>query len=422
VLFGLSLVISTVRFLALGWVHEQYVAPRVHFPYLGFAWVGPLPEPLMTATFIMMAISALGVMLGAWYRASAIMLFITFTYVELIDKTYYLNHYYFVSIMAFVLAILPAHGAWSVDARRNRVRSIATVPRWMLAVVKIQISIVYVYAGIAKMTPHWLFDAMPLRIWLPAHDTMPLIGWMFAIPWMPWVMSWAGMIYDCTIPLFLLWRTSRPWAYVAVVVFHVVTGAMFQIGVFPLVMILTTLVFFSDTSHERALNTVLPWLRSRVQTAREWQSRWANVLAAVLITHVVVQILVPFRFLLYPGNLYWTEEGYRFSWRVMLVEKAGTATFTVHDPDSGRSGVVANSDWLNSHQEKQMSFQPDMILQFAHILRDYYTTPDGRVPRVTADVWVTMNGAASRQLIDPNRDLGAEREGFHHYDWVLPWE
>jgi hypothetical protein len=77
---------------------------------------------------------------------------------------------------------------------------------------------------------------------------------------------------------------------------------------------------------------------------------------------------------------------------------------------------------LNSHQEKQMSFQPDMILQFAHILRDYYTTPDGRVPRVTADVWVTMNGAASRQLIDPNRDLGAEREGFHHYDWVLPWE
>lgn len=376
----------------------------------------------MTAVFVVMTLAAVGVMFGAWYRVSSIVLFVAFTYVELIDKTYYLNHYYFVSIMAFMLALVPAHGAWSVDAWRRPQHAIQHIPQWILAAFKLQISIVYIYAGIAKLTPHWLIDAMPLRIWLPANDSVPLIGWLFALPWIPWAMSWMGMLYDCTVPFFLLWTKTRPWAYLAVVVFHIVTGILFQIGVFPVVMILSTLVFFSAEAHERVLNRTLGWLGRTSDMGRVWTSRWSRVLAVVVSIHVLIQIVVPFRFLLYPGNLYWTEEGYRFSWRVMLVEKAGTATFTVHDPITSRPGVIVNRDWLNTHQEKQMSFQPDMILQFAHILRDHYTTPDGRVPRVTADVWVTMNGAASRQLVDPTRNLAAEEQGFHRYDWVLPWE
>jgi hypothetical protein len=42
-----------------------------------------------------------------------------------------------------------------------------------------------------------------------------------------------------------------------------------------------------------------------------------------------VSIIVPLRYLCYPNELFWTEEGFRFSWRVMLMEKAGYATFKV---------------------------------------------------------------------------------------------
>lgn len=421
VLFGFAMLVSCIRFLALGWVHEQYVEPKVHFTYLGFEWVVVPGELGMYLVFGVMSLAAIGVMIGAWYRIASVVFFILFTYVELLDKTYYLNHYYFVSIAAMLFAVLPAHRWWSVDARRTPSIALTTVPRWMIGAFKLQLGIVYFYAGIAKITPHWLIDAMPLRIWLPANDSVPLIGWLFAISWIPWVFAWAGLVYDCTVPFFLLWKRTRIWAYLAVVGFHTTTGVLFQIGVFPVVMILATLVFFSAGAHQKALEAVLPFLRTASSTNTPWTSRLAPLLRTLLVVHFAIQVLVPFRYVLYPGNLYWTEEGYRFSWRVMLVEKAGTATFTVYDPDTGRPGFVNNRDWLNSHQEKQMSFQPDMILQFAHILRDHYTTPDGRVPRVTADVWVTMNGEASRRLVDQECNLAAEHVGFHRYTWVLPW-
>jgi hypothetical protein len=91
-----------------------------------------------------------------------------------------------------------------------------------------------------------------------------------------------------------------------------------------------------------------------------------SLLYSFLVVYVSFQLLFPWRYMLYPGNLFWTEEGYRFSWRVMLMEKAGTATFYVKDRKSGREGIVINSEFLNRHQEKQMAFQPDMMLQFAH--------------------------------------------------------
>jgi hypothetical protein len=35
---------------------------------------------------------------------------------------------------------------------------------------------------------------------------------------------------------------------------------------------------------------------------------------------IAFQLLFPFRYLCYPNELFWTEE-FRFSWRVMLMEK-----------------------------------------------------------------------------------------------------
>jgi len=411
------MIVSCVRFILLGWVHTQYVQPKVHFPYLGFEWVVALGSPGMEILYAAMTLAAVGIAIGAFYRTSAVTFFLVFTYVELIDKTYYLNHYYFVSLVAFLLCLVPAQAAWSVDQRRAPDRYPTTVPQWMLDIFKLQIGILYVYAGIAKIRPEWLLDAMPMRLWMPANDTLPVIGPLMTIRWMPWAFSWAGMLYDLTIPFFLLWRRSRPYAYATVLLFHTMVGMMFQIGVFPLVLMAMTLVFFVDKPSSPG--TSLLAARSSLLSHR------STLLAArcsLLITFFVLQLLIPWRYLLYPGNLLWTEEGFRFGWRVMLVEKAGTATFTVTDRRTGRSGVVNNREFLNDHQEKQMSFQPDMILQFAHFLHDHYQQRGVQDPIVSAEVWVTMNGAPSRPLVDPGVDLSRETLGFHHYSWVLPHE
>ena len=123
----------------------------------------------------------------------------------------------------------------------------------------------------------------------------------------------------------------------------------------------------------------------------------------------------------YPGNLFWTEEGYRFSWRVMLVEKAGTAQFYVSDGLAGSKGIVDNSLHLNSHQEKQMSFQPDMLLQYAHYLSDYYGSRGMSKPVVSAEVYVTLNGRPSKLLFDPNLDLTDLNDSWSHKTWLNPY-
>jgi hypothetical protein len=125
---------------------------------------------------------------------------------------------------------------------------------------------------------------------------------------------------------------------------------------------------------------------------------------------------------LYEGNVFWNEQGYRYSWRVMLMEKAGTATFYVKDSRTDREGVVDNSEFLNPHQEKQMAMQPDLILQFAHFLGKHYAEKGVYEPQVRAEVYVTLNARPSRPLIDPTIDLMKEKDSFKAKTWIMPYD
>ena len=107
VVIGAMLLISTLRFVALGWVDDHYIQPDFHFKYFGFGWVEALPATWMYALHGLLMVSSLCVMLGLYYRLAAVLQFLLFTYTELIDLTYYLNHYYFVSIACLLLG--PRH-------------------------------------------------------------------------------------------------------------------------------------------------------------------------------------------------------------------------------------------------------------------------------------------------------------------------
>lgn len=404
--FGLLMVFSSLRFMALGWIEDHYVEPVFHFKYWGFEWIEPLPRLGLYVVHCLMIVAALGVAFAIriWYRISAITLFMTFTYTELIDLTYYLNHYYYVSIVCFLLCLIPSPPP--VLKRGYQ------IPAWVIYIFKLQITIVYVYAGLAKINYDWLINALPLKIWLPAHDKMPLIGEIFTWKITPYAFSWLGMLYDCTIPFFLMWRKTRSIAYLAVIVFHTLVGLLFQIGVFPLVMMGGTLIFFDFEKSE--LQTPKP-------TFVPLYLKYQFVLF-FLAVFFIFQLLFPWRYLLYEGNLFWTEEGYRYSWRVMLMEKAGTATFYVKDSCTGREGIVDNSEFLNPHQEKQMAMQADMILQFAHFLGRHYEQKGVCQPQVRAEVYVTLNARPSRLLINPQVDLMKEKDTFAPKKWILPYQ
>jgi hypothetical protein len=285
------------------------------------------------------------------------------------------------------------------------------------------LGLVYFFAGLAKLNPDWLLEAMPLRYWLPAHTHLPVIGPFLDKTWVAYLFCWFGAFYDLTIPFFLAWRKSRVLAYITVVVFHVMTAVLFQIGMFPYIMIASTLIFFSGNFHQKLLNALRSLINIQIPASPKF-AYIANqtLLLNLLAVYFVLQVLIPWRFVLYPGQLFWTEQGYRFSWRVMLMEKAGTAFFYVRDPGTGQEIEIVNRDYLTVNQEKMMATQPDMILQFAHILQQDFALRGIPNAGVRAEIYVTMNGRGSRLFIDPSVNLAAERESLFPKSWILPLE
>jgi hypothetical protein len=400
----------------LGWIEDHYIDPLFHFKYWGFEWIEPLSLEGMYAVHVIMILSSLGVMFlsGITYRISAIVLFLSFTYTELIDLTYYLNHYYFVSLVCLLLIFMPGHISPFKNLDSQKVK------RSAIFILKFQIAILYIYAGLAKINYDWLIEALPLKIWIPANDKLPIIGPLMSWEITPYLFSWIGMLFDTFIIALLIYKPTRIIGYLMVIVFHTITGILFQIGVFPLVMMGIVTIFFSDEWHKKFIRLFIRAGKSNVTPAAERFN--GNVLNHLLVLYIFIQLLFPWRYLLYPGNLFWTEAGYRFSWRVMLMEKAGTATFYVKDTRTGKEGIVVNSEFLNAHQEKQMAMQPDMILQFAHFLGKHYEEKGVFKPEVRAEVYVTLNAKPSKLLIDPNRDLMNEEDTFAPKNWIIHYQ
>ncbi|MCZ8286572.1 MAG: HTTM domain-containing protein, partial [Bacteroidia bacterium] len=333
-----------LRFMAKGWVESMYVKPQVFFPYYGFEWIKPLGETGMYAVFILMAVCALCIAAGFLYRISAAMFFLIFTYVELIDKTNYLNHYYFVSIISFLLIFLPAQRYASLDALFRPSLKAVRIPNYFLLIIKAQVFIVYFFAGLAKLNPDWLLHAQPLKIWLPAHSEMPIIGTLLTKEWVAYAFSWFGCLYDLLIPFLLFMPRFIKPAYVLVIVFHLATSLFFNIGMFPYIMIALTSIFFSESFHVsliRKLKSLMGHVSAEeTQMVYVPSRKLKTTMLSLMVLHLVFQLCIPFRFLLYPGNLYWTEQGYRFSWRVMLMEKAGTTFFYVRDKATGKETEI----------------------------------------------------------------------------------
>jgi hypothetical protein len=396
-----------IRFWAHGWIHDLYIAPEFHFSWFGLDFIQPIPGIGMYLVFAVMIAAAVAMALGWRYRIAAITFFVLFTYVELIDKATYLNHYYFISVMAFLLCLVPANGHFSLDARAGRIRQ-STVPRFVIGGFLLQIGIVYFFAGVAKLHPDWLLEAQPMRIWLPARADFPVIGSLFRYEFTAYFFSWFGAIYDLTIPFFLLWSLTRRWAYLAVIAFHVMTWLLFQIGIFPWVMIFMTLIFFPANAHEAFWSRLFGTERVRIRRfhgEKKHLKPGYQLLFALFTVHFIAQLALPLRSHLLTQDLFWTETGYRFSWRVMLMEKAGAISFKVTDATTGRSSIVDNSAFLTQLQETQMSTQPDMILQFAQHIAEVYKTRGIASPKVFAESFVTLNGSGSRVFIDPSIDL-----------------
>jgi vitamin K-dependent gamma-carboxylase len=390
---GISLVVLAARFFTHHWIDADYVRPQHFFTYWGFGWVRPWPGIGMYIHYAVMLAAAACIALGVFYRLATVIFALTFNYAHLCDKANYLNHYYLLGLVSILLVLLPLDREGSLRVWLRPEERAPRVRRWML-----------LYGGIAKMGGDWLLRGEPLRIWLAANVELPLLGRYFAYPGVALAMSWGGMLFDLTIVPLLLFRRTRVPAYVVLLVFHGLTSLLFRIGMFPWVMSVGATLFF-DPAWPRAASRRMKLLTLATPSNSAVAGAKVSVGGTTLFgLYAVVQLLMPLRHFLYPGNTLWTEEGFRYSWRVMLVEKAGDVELTVVDVH-GDHHRVAPRDYLTPYQARMASTQPDMIIELAQMVaRDFDRRGLGPV-KVFADAWVSFNGRPHARLLDPAVDL-----------------
>ena len=433
---GAVVVLSAVRTWAYGWTDSLYAGTTHRFTYLGLGWV-PQPGPFaIRALVAATAVAGIAIALGWRTRLAFAVLLVSFGWIELIDVTTYLNHYWFVTLVAVLGLVVPFGTAWSLDARRaaRRGRPPGTVAAGWVWLLRFQVGLVYASAGLAKLHGDWLLRALPLRFWLPARRDLAVIGPLLEPAATAHVAAIAGAAFDCLVVPALLWRRTRPFAWAAVVAFHVITWALFPIGVFPWLMIAMATVFF-EPAWPRDL---LRWARARLgqraspspatpaapdtpaaPVALAVPRRRATATALVAGCWVLVMLALPLRHLAYPGDHRWTGEGYRFGWNVLLVERVASVTFLVHDPASGRTWTADPSVLYTEAQLRAMRSEPDLIHQAAIAIADDEAGRGHPGVEVRVDAWMSFNGRPAARWIDPEVDLAAEPRSPWHKPWII---
>ncbi|MBA3393116.1 MAG: HTTM domain-containing protein [Deltaproteobacteria bacterium] len=428
--------LGILRFLATGWIEKMYGEPHFFFAYPGFDWVRPWPVWGMYLHYSVLAVLALAIALGAFHRIATLLFVIGFAYTQLIDVTNYLNHHYLVVLLGMLLAWLPANALWSIDVWRDPQLRRATISAWMVWLLRFQVGVVYVFAGLAKAKVDWLLGGQPLNLWLAARTETPIVGPLLDEPRVALAMAWAGFLFDTTIVAWLSWRRTRLVAYVVLIAFHGFTGYLFNIGMFPLIMTSAALIFFPPSWPRRfrrgdGVNLVhlsqpkvdkvdtVPRVTSAKVDKVDTVPRMIvpRVTRIIIAIHVVLQLALPLRHHLYPGDVLWNEDGMRFAWHVMIREKHGSAMFEARFAD-GRRLEIPPSNYLTWRQEREMGAQPDLILQLAHHIGDDLHAKGYRGFTLHANTRVSLNGRSPEPLIDPAVNLLAIRD-LGPRTWVL---
>ena len=147
ILFGILTFVSSARFLNEGWVQPFFGEPTTFFHFMGFSWV-VVPSPsVATGMFVTMMILSILITIGWLYRFAMPLFFLLFTYIELADVTNYLNHYYLVSLLSFLMIWLPANRAYSLDAKVHGWKP-ELIPVWCIWILRWQVGLVYFFAAI----------------------------------------------------------------------------------------------------------------------------------------------------------------------------------------------------------------------------------------------------------------------------------
>ncbi len=419
VFFGFLIAAESFGAIFTGWVTRTLVEPKFTFNFIGFDFLQPLPGNGMYFYFAVMGILGLFVMLGYKYRWSMLGYTVLWAGVYFMQKSSYNNHYYLLLLLCIVMSILPAGNYFSIDVKQNPLLKKIAMPRWCLLIIIAQLWIVYTYASVAKFYPDWL-DYTVAKNLMAGRANYPIVGPILQNHWAHVSVTYFGILFDLLVIPLLLWKRTRFTIFCLGIFFHLFNSIVFQIGIFPYLSLAFSVFFFS----KEKIHHIFMKKKEFYNKAEIIVPSYKQFLISIAILWFLIQITLPIRHWFIPGDVLWTEEGHRMSWRMMLRGRSGTTNFYIVDKNDPKSTqkYVNKHEYLSKKQLRLVSTKPDAMWQFAQRLKKEHAN-EGKDISVFVKSNVSINGKKRKKFIDPEVDLAnVPWNYFTTNPWIIKYD
>ncbi|MBE9575929.1 HTTM domain-containing protein [Flavobacterium proteolyticum] len=413
IFFGFLVACESFGAILTGWVKRVFIDPQFTFTFIGFEWLQPFPGNGMYFYFITMGIFGLAIMLGYRYRIAIISYTFLWAGVYFMQKTAYNNHYYLLLLISFLLIFLPANRYASLDVKQQRVKEEKTMPYWISLLFIVQIAIVYVYASIAKFYPDWLDGTFTRNLLVNSTEIITLKK-LFLQKWFYLFIAYMGIIFDLLIVPLLLFKRTRIIALIASLSFHLFNAVFLEIGIFPFFALTFALFFYEP----EAIRRIFLIKKTSVENENLHQNFYGKrIVYFLMIPYIIIQLILPLRHHFIEGDVLWTEEGHRLSWRMMLRERNGYIIIRLKDLKTGKESIYNYGKELTEKQALNLAAKPDFIWQYCQRIKEEYK---GKPIAIYIDCKNSINRKEYKTLIDPKFDMAsAEWSHFKHNEWIV---
>lgn len=415
--FGFLLACETIGAIFTGWVRANFIEPTFTFSHIGMEWLQPLPGVGMYIWFAVMGILGLMVMAGYKYRFSIVAFTVLWAGVYYMQKTSYNNHYYLLLLIALIMCFLPANRYASVDVKLNPAIKRYNMPAWCSLIMIIQVSIVYLFASMAKFYPGWLDGSFTYNL---LSNSVTISGFRDVLVTKPFALfiAYSGIAFDLFVVPLMLFKRTRTLAFVASIIFHIFNSITLQIGIFPFFALSFAVFLYPPETIRKLFLKKKPKVIIPPGEASEGRA----IVQYFFIPYLILQLALPLRHYFIEGDVLWTEEGHRLSWRMMLRSRSGHTYFKVVDKKTGVQILYSPNSEMTDKQYNVMLTRPDMIWQTAQRIKKHFAST-GKDVAVYADSRVSINHGPYLTLVNPETDLAAAKwDYFFHNDWILLYD
>ncbi len=385
-------------------LENYYFNTKVHFAFPGFEWVPTLSGPIMKG-YVIGLIGLLVVFATGWrYRIVSVLTFVFYGWFFLMERGAYLNHWYLNLLFFFLMMFV------------NAEKPFRQIPKWQYYILLFQVGAVYFFSGLAKFNSDWVsgatllmhaqnFIGPDLNNQVGNQATMAIIGWAVAI-------------LEVMLPFTLYYKKTRLISFGLAAVFHIMNRVFFSIGVFPITMIAITALYFSPDSFDRVFAR---FKRDSSQKDKGINVNLTKPLTVFMAAYMLIQCLLPLRQHLYSENVLWTDKCVLFSWRMFTAAKMNRMNVLVYNRKTAEVTVFPVEELLTNGQLSKTMRSPDMMLQMAHHIGDYYSERKEANVEVHIECENALNGRGFQKFVNVEVDLlTRRRQLFLPYDWVLP--